>query len=363
MHPSILKLLALWAVLLSGCSSPGNGNEQPAATATDSTVAVPVQFDWQRRIGVAAIYQEACLRIGDAGLSSGTNLLLLSTDSTVESGSARVQARDDSCRGDAPDSESTAYSLVADSIEFGIYFAIPAASAPAASRSLDLDQHGTAESFRMCNSTEGLHLTVWSGPPLTGQLRWHRYHYVGYDMEPNCTDRDYPADTSKFTRALHQAVRELVRIPIEAFDIVPAQVRAEFSALGCRVPQSFHNQRPHNVIKGRFASPNQQDWAALCARGDSSVIAVAWGGPARCPAPIALSEDRGWFQGIDQDRVGYSRAIGTATMEFILEMARAFNKPLPPAQDHDGINEAFVEKASKVHFCHNGRWYLLQGMD
>jgi hypothetical protein len=117
------------------------------------------------------------------------------------------------------------------------------------------------------------------------------------------------------------------------------------------------------VIKGRFASPDQEDWAALCTRGDSSVIAVAWGGPARCPAPFAQSADRDWFQGIGSNQVGYSHAIGTATMEFIQRMAEAFNGPPPPARDHDGINNAFVEKASVVHFCHNGRWYQLQGMD
>ena len=55
------------------------------------------------------------------------------------------------------------------------------------SPSRDLDYDGTPERFRSCASAEGLHLTVW-----TGELRrWHRYHYLGYDTEANCT----PAET------------------------------------------------------------------------------------------------------------------------------------------------------------------------
>jgi len=51
----------------------------------------------------------------------------------------------------------------------------------------DLDGDGQREFVRSCTSVEGVHLTVWSGAPLTGQRRWHAYHYVGYDMVPSCT--------------------------------------------------------------------------------------------------------------------------------------------------------------------------------
>ncbi|HEX9108921.1 MAG TPA: hypothetical protein VF832_16860, partial [Longimicrobiales bacterium] len=46
------------------------------------------------------------------------------------------------------------------------------------------------ERFRACTSMEGVHLTIWSGPPLRGRLRWHRYFYLGYDVEPSCTAAD-----------------------------------------------------------------------------------------------------------------------------------------------------------------------------
>ena len=44
--------------------------------------------------------------------------------------------------------------------------------------------------FRACTSTEGLHLTVWSGDPLQSRRLWHQYFYLGYDVEPSCKDGD-----------------------------------------------------------------------------------------------------------------------------------------------------------------------------
>ena len=45
--------------------------------------------------------------------------------------------------------------------------------------------------FRACTSGEGMHLTVWSGKLLVGKRVWHAYHYLGYDVEPNCKPKDY----------------------------------------------------------------------------------------------------------------------------------------------------------------------------
>ena len=55
----------------------------------------------------------------------------------------------------------------------------------------DLDGNGTREFFRTCTSSEGSHLTVWSGKPLTSRRRWHSYYYLGYDVVSTCKKRDY----------------------------------------------------------------------------------------------------------------------------------------------------------------------------
>jgi hypothetical protein len=54
----------------------------------------------------------------------------------------------------------------------------------------DLDGDGRREYFRQCTSGEGIHLSVWTGKPLTGRRRWQAYFYLGYDVESTCTTRD-----------------------------------------------------------------------------------------------------------------------------------------------------------------------------
>ena len=54
------------------------------------------------------------------------------------------------------------------------------------SAAVDLDQDGISEIFTSCNSTEGINFYVWTGKPYSGEPRWTKYYYLGYDMSPNC---------------------------------------------------------------------------------------------------------------------------------------------------------------------------------
>jgi hypothetical protein len=49
--------------------------------------------------------------------------------------------------------------------------------------------------FRTCASEEGIHATAWAGVPPAAPRRWHAYYYLGYDVEANCTPRDYEPDS------------------------------------------------------------------------------------------------------------------------------------------------------------------------
>jgi hypothetical protein len=55
----------------------------------------------------------------------------------------------------------------------------------------DIDGDGAPEFFRNCFSNEGVHYQVWTGVPLEGQGRWHWYVYAGYDLEYNCSEKEY----------------------------------------------------------------------------------------------------------------------------------------------------------------------------
>ena len=72
---------------------------------------------------------------------------------------------------------------------------LPKAEMRADTVALEVEPGQTAWRFRTCASEEGTHATAWAGVPLSARRRWHAYYYLGYDVEPNCTPRDYEPDT------------------------------------------------------------------------------------------------------------------------------------------------------------------------
>jgi hypothetical protein len=160
-----------------------------------------------------------------------------------------------------------------------------------------------------------------------------------------------------------EAERRIRRLDPFTFSELPQSIVAQLQARGCTVPQSYALDRPHNVVRGSFATKYQEDWAVLCSRDGLSEIQVFWGGPARCNAVLKKSPDRGWLQGMGSQGIVYSQAIDSAGRERIQSFHEAFGGPQPPPVDHDGIEHVFVGKASIVHYCYEGRWIELTGMD
>lgn len=154
-----------------------------------------------------------------------------------------------------------------------------------------------------------------------------------------------------------------VRLPPSAFPQLPPAVARDLVRRGCTVPQTFDAATPNNVISGEFARRGQTDWAVLCSRGRRSSILVFWRGSVKSVSEIARAADISFLQGIGGDRIGFSRQIGVADRKRILACYAEFGGPRPPAITHHGIEDAYVEKASSVHYFHRGRWLELQGTD
>jgi len=159
------------------------------------------------------------------------------------------------------------------------------------------------------------------------------------------------------------AARAIKRLPPSAFPQLPAVVQRDLERRGCTIPQAFYPERPHNVVSGRFLRANQLDWAVLCSVRDSSRILVFWNGTPGNPTELAPEADAARLQGIGDGKIGYSRGIGVARPVAIRNLARAFDGWIPRPLDHDGIEDAFIEKASAIHFLHRGKWRMLRGVD
>jgi hypothetical protein len=158
-----------------------------------------------------------------------------------------------------------------------------------------------------------------------------------------------------------QTEREMVRLAPTAFPSLPVSIQKHLSLRGCTVPQVGGEKRPHNVISGAFQVAGRKDWAILCSINKESRIFIYQGGSVAnvYELPNSLQPDNVRFQ----TGVGYSRMIAPADAEAITYYKEEFDGPEPPPIDHDGIEDAFVEKASAILYWHNGRWHRLAGQD
>lgn len=151
------------------------------------------------------------------------------------------------------------------------------------------------------------------------------------------------------------------------FDNLPKEIIQHLQSLDCAIPQAFYPEKPHNVIEGEFFKKGQKDWAVLCFRNnnpDNSVLFAYPNGSIKNVVKVTEGSDENYFQDIDgKGTVGFSRAISPVDKKYIADHFREYGGTKPPPIDHDGINDAFVEKASTVLYFYRGRWLELQGAD
>jgi hypothetical protein len=90
---------------------------------------------------------------------------------------------------------------------------------------------------RSCTSQEGLHLTAWSGTPLTSQRLWHQYYYLGYDVEPSCDDREV-REAGDLSRAPNVAGLAAGELAAQTTDLPGSDPPLEFSCAAFPAPVS-----------------------------------------------------------------------------------------------------------------------------
>ena len=159
---------------------------------------------------------------------------------------------------------------------------------------------------------------------------------------------------SGYLRQFEEADRHVRRLAPSAFPELPSHLRQELERRGCTIPQVWADTKPHNVIKGEFITTGQTDWAVLCSLKRVSSILVFRNASALNPFELAREPDLHKLQGVGNGEIGYSRAIAPANRAFIL--SHDHNGTAPARIDHDGINDAFVGKASVVPVL--SRWKM-----
>lgn len=126
------------------------------------------------------------------------------------------------------------------------------------------------------------------------------------------------AISSAATQDWDRAERDIRRLPPSAFPQLPSALRIDLERRGCRIPQPSATTGSGNVIRGRFTSPAQMDWAVLCSIGGSSSILVFRGESVADVAELHRAPDRNYLQtGAHTLTIEYSRTVQVASPSFI----------------------------------------------
>jgi hypothetical protein len=143
-------------------------------------LAAAASFAWDRHVGIVySVDERVCLAIADDTLPVGATVYVIHSGVPTRTQTARV--RRVGCPPASKIMTGAWYELNIRARE-----PIVAFGAVRARSATDPDGDGKRELFQQCASTEGLHLTIWTGKT----RRWHAYHYLGYDLQPNCTDEE-----------------------------------------------------------------------------------------------------------------------------------------------------------------------------
>ena len=161
--------------------------------------------------------------------------------------------------------------------------------------------------------------------------------------------------------------REAALLRPRDFPNLPSGIRSDLESRSCRIPQSYIGPRPQNVISGKFRHPGQTDWAVLCLKDNRSSILVYWGGAVTKVEEIEPHTNPSFhFERTQSGELlaGFSRALAAVGEDYIVYFYETYREgPEPPPIDHQGINDAIVEKASSILYWHEGRWLHLAGAD
>jgi hypothetical protein len=159
------------------------------------------------------------------------------------------------------------------------------------------------------------------------------------------------------------ADKNVIRLSPKEFTQLPKQIVKDLENRGCIIPQSYAENKKHNVIRGEFRQKGQKDWAILCSQKRISSILIYWNGSIKKVSRISPAEDSTYLQKIDKEKIGFSRIIDVSDAKYIYDHYKAYGGPKPPKITHDGIIDAYAEKASTVLYYHRGKWMELQGAD
>jgi hypothetical protein len=146
---------------------------------------------------------------------------------------------------------------------------------------------------------------------------------------------------------------------------LPAPVRADLERRGCRIPQAFSHRKPANFARGSFLGTDREDWAVLCSIERASRILVYAGGTTQrvLEVPGSLRQDADYLREVGGGRIGFSRNVtAIAPVQAHRRQTETLGRVMVRLK-YAGIEDAFLEKGSRVHYFNGMKWMQAQGRE
>ena len=128
------------------------------------------------------------------------------------------------------------------------------------------------------------------------------------------------------------------------------------------VPQTYEARAPENVVHASLERKGSDDWAVLCSVNGATTLYVFFQSQPSTPVALRHQRDTDW---LGSEVLGtYGSAWGIARRG-PSQMRVAGDTPVSKhgAFDHDGIEDAFVEKSFTTHYFQDGSWMILESPD
>jgi hypothetical protein len=156
-----------------------------------------------------------------------------------------------------------------------------------------------------------------------------------------------------------EVVYRIRLLPLASFPTLPRAVAAQLDQRKCMVPQTYEARAPENVVHGALERKGSDDWAVLCSVGGNTILYVFF--QSQYAAPMALRHQRN-TEWLGSEVVGaYGSAWGISLRHpSQLPVGKSSAFADRSSLDHDGIEDAFVEKSSTTHYFQNGTWITLE---
>jgi hypothetical protein len=155
----------------------------------------------------------------------------------------------------------------------------------------------------------------------------------------------------------------------DSFPDLPKPVRDSLLSRRCQIP--VPGAYRGNAITGAFTAKGAVEWAVLCSVHDTSQILILNARNGVAVDSLNRSADSGWIQGNGNNTWLFSRLIGVvsaSTLNIVpadttSEDVVYYGAFLPKPIDHDGIDEAFLDKASTTFYFAHGKWISVGSSD